>query len=101
MFDMALEAIADDVSSKVGEMERFMDMSTKFMDGIDLQNGVFEQEGMEMLEKWENEGVSMLLGGDKAKIMAQANSSTQVLDLNAPMKKAERVGNQYDTFFEN
>ena len=103
MFDMALEAIADDVSQKVGEMERFMDMSTKIMDGIDLQNGVFEEEGMEMLAKWENEGVSMLLGGDKQKIITQANSTSQVLDLNAPIAHPQRVasGNQYDTFFEN
>ncbi len=99
MFDMALEAVADDVSQKVGEMERFMDMSTKFMDSIDLQNGVFEQDGLDLLEKWENEGVSTILGGDKAKILAQGHSS-QVLDLNAPMPKAQRVGNQYDTFFE-
>ena len=58
MFDRALEAIADDVSMKIGEMERFMEMSTNFMDSIDLQNGVFEEEGLELLEKWENEGVS-------------------------------------------
>jgi predicted nucleic acid-binding Zn-ribbon protein len=102
MFDMALEAIAEDVSSKVGEMERFMDMSTKFMDSIDLQNGVFEQEGMDMLEKWENEGVSMLLGGDKEKILLQANNNTAaVLDLNAKPLRVERTNNQYDTFFEN
>ena len=50
MFDMALEAIADDVSQKVGEMERFMDMSANFMNSVDLQNGVFEEEGLKMLE---------------------------------------------------
>jgi len=48
MFDMALEAVADDVSKKVGEMERFMDMSSNFMDSVDLQNGIFEEEGMKM-----------------------------------------------------
>ena len=52
MFDRALEAIADDVANKVGEMERFMEMSANFMDSVDLQNGVFEEEGMKMLEKW-------------------------------------------------
>jgi len=103
MYDMALEAMAEDVGQKVGEMERFMDMSKNFMDSIDLQNGVFEEEGMAMLEKWEKEGVSFLLGGDKAKIITKANSPTEVLDLNAPVKvptKEERGGNQYDTFFE-
>jgi phage shock protein A len=34
VFDMALEAIADDVGNKVGEMERFMDMSENFMKSL-------------------------------------------------------------------
>ncbi len=104
MYDMALEAMADDVGQKVGEMERFMDMSKNFMDGIDLQNGVFEEEGLAMLDKWEKEGVSFLLGGDKKKIVAKANSTAETLDLNAPHvmpSKEERGGNQYDTFFES
>lgn len=102
MYDMALEAMANDVGQKVGEMERFMDMSKNFMESIDLQNGVFEEEGLALLEKWEKEGVSTLLGGEKAKILNQANSSSNILDLNAPHKiptKVERGGNQYDTFF--
>jgi phage shock protein A len=104
MYDMALEAMAEDVGQKVGEMERFMDMSKNFMDGIDLQNGVFEEEGMAMLEKWEKEGVSFLLGGDKNKIVSKASSPAETLDLNAPIKtptKQERGGNQYDSFFEH
>lgn len=80
-----------------------MDMSKNFMDGIDLQNGVFEEEGLAMLEKWEKEGVSFLLGGEKSKIVAKANSPSEVLDLNAPVAhptKEQRGGNQYDSFFE-
>jgi hypothetical protein len=103
MYDMALEAMADDVGQKVGEMERFMDMSKNFMDSIDLQNGVFEEEGIQMLEKWEKEGVSMLLGGEKNAIIAKANNSSDILDLNAPISSASkpaRSGNQYDSFFE-
>ncbi|HLP95257.1 MAG TPA: hypothetical protein VK168_14535 [Saprospiraceae bacterium] len=103
MYDMALEAMAEDVGQKVGEMERFMDMSKNFMDGIDLQNGVFEEEGLAMLDKWEKEGVSFLLGGDKNKIVAKASSPAETLDLNAPIKtptKQERGGNQYDSFFD-
>lgn len=63
MFDMAVEAIADDVANKVGEMERFMDMSSKFMDSVDLQNGVFEEEGLKMLEQWENQSQLLLMPG--------------------------------------
>ncbi len=103
MFDQALEAIADDVSAKVGEMERFMEVSSNFMDSVDLQNGVFEEEGMKMLEKWETEGVSLLLGNEKNIILNKANNDDDVLDLDAPVArpvKEENHVNQYDTFFE-
>lgn len=99
MFDMALEAIADDVSQKVGEMERFMDMSANFMNSVDLQNGVFEEEGMKMLEKWEKEGTSLLLGNEKESLL----HSEETLDLNTPVKKPLRADghkNQYDSFFD-
>ncbi len=103
MYDMALEAMAEDVGQKVGEMERFMDMSKNIMDSIDLQNGVFEEEGLQMLEQWEKEGVSRLLGNDKDKLVAMAKNEQSVLDLNEthaiPSRQA-RGGNQYDAFFE-
>lgn len=103
MFDMALEAIADDVASKVGEMERFMDLSENFMKSVDLQNGIFEEEGLKMLERWEKEGVSSILGTDKQTLLDQAEDESNVLDLNAPIKRPEKVEarrNQYDSFFE-
>lgn len=103
MFDQAMEAIAEDVANKVGEMERFMEMSANFMDSVDLQNGIFEEEGLKMLEKWEKEGVSLILGEEKEHLLLQANDESNVLDLNQPVK--ERVKdpahrNQYDSFFE-
>ncbi len=62
MFDMATEAIVDDVHNKIGEMERFIEISGSFIDSVDLQNGVYEQEGLELLEKMEADGMSFLLG---------------------------------------
>ena len=103
MFDAAMEAIADDVASKVGEMERFMEMSSNFMDSIDLQNGIFEEEGLKMLEKWEKEGVSLILGEEKQNLLLKANDEDEVLDLDQPIKEPVREAghrNQYDSFFE-
>ena len=103
MFDRALEAVADDVSQKVGEMERFMQVSDSFMSSLDLQNGVFEEEGLKMLEKWEQEGTSLLLGGEKSHLLEQAADDDDVLDLGAAPPQREKVSNrtnQYDTFFE-
>src|SRR5690606_35877752 len=62
MFDAALENIADDLASKVGEMEHFMEMSSSVMESVDLQNGVFEEQGLKMLEEWEKNSTIMLLG---------------------------------------
>jgi len=55
-------------------MERFMEMSANFMDSVDLQNGVFEEEGLKMLEKFEKESTLLLMGGD--------TGSMDSLDLN-------------------
>jgi hypothetical protein len=98
-----LEAITDDVSQKVGEMERFMEVSENFMQSIDLQNGVFEEEGLRMLEQWEKEGASRLLGPAKETLINEANDDSNVLDLKTPVKESVRSGahkNQYDNFFE-
>lgn len=95
MFDMAMEAVAEDVANKVGEMERFMEMSANFMDSVDLQNGVFEEEGMQMLEEWEKKSTLLLLGegktvdetldldgfsGSKAEGQTRTNSSQEGYD---------------------
>ncbi len=100
MFDMAMENIAEDVANKVGEMERFMEMSASFMDSVDLQQGIFQEEGLKMLEKWEKESTLMLLDG--------STSSTDTLDLNQePSRSAEpekqrrsSSDSSYDNLFE-
>ena len=99
MFDMAMETIADDVANKVGEMERFMDMSAKIMDSVDLQNGIFEEEGMRMLEEWEKKSTLMLMEG------TSSSDDTLDLDSNRTMPDPEKRSNtdddsQYDSFFK-
>ncbi len=103
MFDRALEAVADDVSQKVGEMEEFMLMSEDFMNSIDIQNGIFEDKGLKLLEKWEQETDSLLLGDEKIDLLLSASDNNDVLDLNEPVKKPireENHRNQYDSFFD-
>lgn len=101
MFDMAMEAIADDVAMKVGEMERFMELSSNFMNSVDLQNGVFEEEGLRMLEQYEKQSNLLLMGKGKS----------ETLDLNSPSAQPQLRGNdqksggassssQYDNLFD-
>ena len=100
MFDQALEAIADDVSLKIGEMERFMEMSSNFMQSIDLQNGIFEEEGLQLLEKWEKEGISLILGSEKDLLINKSKSDTDIVDLDKAIgEKAAPHKNQYSDLF--
>lgn len=106
MFDAAMEGIAADVANKVGEMERMMDLSNEFMSSVDLQNGVFADEGLRMLEEWEQKSDLMLAGGrievDK---VVKKTGTEEVLDLDAIPRREKDVqrrgkGNGYDSFFE-
>ncbi|MEP7320486.1 MAG: hypothetical protein ABI761_01160 [Saprospiraceae bacterium] len=91
MFDAALENIADDVANKVGEMERFMELSSNFMNSVDLQNGVFEEEGAKMLEQWEKQSSFLLSGGrDKA----------DSLNLDQPQAMTRNNSGGYEGMFE-
>ncbi len=98
MFDAAMEAIADDVANKVGEMEQFMEMSADFMESVDLQNGIFEEKGMKMLEEWEKKSTLMLLNSGKEEY-------DDILDLDSPIADREEQkrtdsSSNYDNLFE-
>ena len=56
LFDQAMEFLANDISNKIGEMERAMDASRDFMESVDLQNGVWDEKGLQILEKLEQGG---------------------------------------------
>lgn len=97
LFELAMEELADDVGNKVGEMERFMDTSRNLMDTIDLQNGVFAEDGLQMLEQWEKE--SPLLANN-LKGHKSAPLGEKPLDLNKPPQALTRDDNDYTRLFE-
>lgn len=93
MFDQAMEGIAEDVANKVGEMERFMELSSDFMNSIDLQSGIFEEKGLQMLEQYEKQSTLLLLGG-KEKV-------DDILDLEMPQKDVQYRSNEGSSDYEN
>ncbi len=54
IFDQAMEFIADDIGMRIGEMERFMDVSADFMNNMDLENAMYEEQGTKALDEWAN-----------------------------------------------
>lgn len=85
LFDTAMEAVAEDVGNKMGELERFMHASNNFMNAIDLQNGVFEESGLNLLEEWEKEAGTLILGKEKEnllkpEVLASSNQYDKLFD---------------------
>ncbi|MFN8353071.1 MAG: hypothetical protein U0Y10_01380 [Spirosomataceae bacterium] len=54
-FDESMEYIQNDMSMKLGEMKRAMDLSMDFINGVDIQNGVLSDKGQALLEAY-NQG---------------------------------------------
>ena len=100
MFDQAMEFMVEDIGNKVGEMERFMEISSTFMQSVDLQNGIYEDEGLKQLEEWTKSGTSSLLGAEKTILINKSNNHNDVLDLDAPMRGGERPSNKYSKLFD-
>ena len=60
-----------------------------------------EEEGLAMLEKWEKEGISLILGQDKDLLVHEGNSEGTTVDLDAPLKEPEKGHtNQYSDLFD-
>lgn len=103
MFDQALDAIADDVANKVGEMEHFMEMSSSLMNSIDLQEGIFEDKGLELLEQWEKESEMMLLesGRQSSGLDLDFGFGTAADKVKINKKREDKSSNDsYDNLFD-
>ena len=61
MFELALEKMEEEVSMKLGTMDRFMDMSASLVTSIDIEQGIFAEDGMLMLEEYEKGGFDSFL----------------------------------------
>lgn len=71
IFDQAMEFVVDDIGFKVGEMDRMLEASTDFINSVDLDNAVYEERGMKMLEEFDKKGIDTIFG-EKGKKSTQA-----------------------------
>ncbi|MVN75681.1 hypothetical protein GO988_05015 [Hymenobacter sp. HMF4947] len=62
-FDESMEYIQDDMSQKLGEMKRAMDLSMDFINSVDVQNGILSDKGEAMLQAY-NQGEFKLVSLD-------------------------------------
>lgn len=80
LFDMAMESTVKDYGMKMGEIEDFIQNSKGFVEGLDLQNGVYQADALAKLQEWENKG-SMILGSGKQQMLEQNASSPLVTSI--------------------
>jgi hypothetical protein len=111
LFDQTLEFMAEDYGQKLGEIEHFMDISQGFIESVDIQNGIYEEDALKELENWEQKTESLVLGNQKEVLLLKAANDSDVLDLDAPLpqvtkeevlakKKEQPPENKYSRFLE-
>lgn len=62
IYEMAYEQLADDISSKTGDLAEMLETSKSLMENIDLENGMLQENGLKMLDDWEKKADSWLSG---------------------------------------
>lgn len=73
LFDQAMEFVVEDFGMKMGEIDSFIENSRGFVEGLDMQNGVYEADALKKLQAWENKADSILLGHSKAQLLEMTN----------------------------
>lgn len=76
MFDQAMEFVVNDFGMKMGEIDSFIENSKGFVEGLDMQNGVYEAEALKKLQAWENKADSILLGNSKAQLLEHSTTNS-------------------------
>lgn len=67
IYDLAAENIQNDISSKIGAFDTFIEESSEIIGMIDLENGIFEKKGMDMLDRLEKNSSPFLLDDNSLK----------------------------------
>lgn len=83
-FDESMEYIQNDMSQKLGEMKRAMDLSMDFINGVDIQNGILTDKGQAMLEAYNNNEFSLV------KLDAPTAVPVNAKTINAPKDEGYR-----------
>ncbi len=77
LFDQAMEFTVADYGQRLGEIDDFMDTTKSILEGMDLQNGVYDAAAMERLTSWEQRADSLVLGGEKRLMLENVGTASQ------------------------
>jgi len=103
IFEQSLEFLEEDISDRVGRMQRFIETSTSFIDTVDMQNGMYEEEALMELEKFENQGYEIMMGDMEIspdRLLNSNNNKISVGDLSDANKVKQPVKTEYSGLFD-
>jgi hypothetical protein len=80
IFDQAMEFVVDDIGTKVGEMDRMLEASTDFINSVDLENALYEENGMKMLEEFDKRGMDTIFGTKKQTVLNAGTENYAILN---------------------
>jgi hypothetical protein len=105
IYEMAYETLTADISAKSGELEQMLEMSDSLMKNIDLDQGMMQERGLQMIEEWEKRADSWLVSTTK-KSDAVSKVSSQPIQhkqqLSAELEGVvEQTNNQFTNLFKN
>jgi hypothetical protein len=95
LYDQADEYLIEDYGRKMGEIEDFVISTETIMQGIDVQNGVWEDRALQQLNAIESKTNSVLLGGERRLAIENHQSDSPIITT----QQNEPVAN-YNKFFE-
>lgn len=101
LFEQSMEHLAEDIGMKLGEMDRFMDATEHFMSGVDIQNGAWDEKGLEMLAAWENESTILDYESSKKALPEPSISAASMLQGSTEAATVPAKSSQFDSLFKN
>jgi hypothetical protein len=96
IYELAYEKITNDIVAKSADIEQMLDVSDGLMRNIDLEQGMMQDQGLEMLDAWEKKADNWLL--------SSARKSDAIKAVGQPMQherqiKTESTVNQFSDLF--
>lgn len=105
LFEQSAEFLAEDIANKLGEMETFMELSEGFMTNMDLQNGVWDEKGLEMLAHFEENGTLLAYedkrdAGGKVRVASESTLALPAPSIDMTMQTTTQAPSAMASFFK-
>jgi hypothetical protein len=99
--DQSLRSLAADVDRQMGALDRFLSISSDFMETMDLREGVYSSQGMALLQAWEQDQAREERDGNGHEPHS-GPPSDELLLREPPLTRpnGHPDGNRYDRFFQ-